>query len=133
MGQECCGKQHDADMNMDDMNTKTIAKQQMKISTMTEDLDCGSDHGHGSDRDSREMNGSTRGDSQDTRFEDKYYSSQVNIDDFHIKAVIGRGSFGKVYCVVKKDDNKVYAMKTLKKEMIMQKDQLRNTQVERVI
>jgi serine/threonine protein kinase len=126
MGQECCGKQHGADMTMDEVNNKTIAKQQMKISTMTEDLDSGSDHGRGSDRDSREMSGSTRGDSQDT-FDNKYYSSHVNIDDFHIKAVIGRGSFGKVYCVVKKDDNKVYAMKTLKKEMIMQKDQLRNT------
>jgi serine/threonine protein kinase len=53
---------------------------------------------------------------------DRYSTTEIGVDDFHIKAVIGRGSFGKVYCVTKKDDNKVYAMKTLKKEMILQRD-----------
>ena len=57
-----------------------------------------------------------------TGFSEKYYTSKINIDDFEIKAVIGRGSFGKVYCAIKKDDNKVYAIKTLKKEMILKRD-----------
>jgi len=30
--------------------------------------------------------------------------------------VIGRGSFGKVYLVQKRDNEKLYAMKTIKKE-----------------
>jgi serine/threonine protein kinase len=30
--------------------------------------------------------------------------------------VIGRGSFGKVYLVQKKDNDKLFAMKTLKKD-----------------
>ena len=51
-----------------------------------------------------------------------YSSTEVNIDDFKIEAVIGRGSFGKVYHVYKKDDGKVYAMKTLKKDMILRKN-----------
>ena len=51
-----------------------------------------------------------------------YSSKDCNIEDFHIKAVIGRGSFGKVYVVTKRDDDKVYAMKTLKKDMILRKN-----------
>ena len=43
-------------------------------------------------------------------------SNGVNKQDFKILKVIGRGSFGKVYLVQKKDDEKLYAMKTLKKE-----------------
>ena len=75
----------------------------------------------GSNRSEKKV-GSTLGSTGDGKFDPNYYSASVNIDDFHIKAVIGRGSFGKVYCVVKKDNNKVYAMKTLKKEMILKKN-----------
>jgi serine/threonine protein kinase len=32
--------------------------------------------------------------------------------------VIGRGTFGKVFMVRKKDNNQIYAMKILKKEQI---------------
>lgn len=41
----------------------------------------------------------------------KEKGKEVGLDDFEIKKVIGKGSFGKVYLVAKKDDNKVYAMK----------------------
>jgi len=44
------------------------------------------------------------------------------MDHFEIIKVIGRGSFGKVYLVRKKDDGKVFAMKTLKKDMILRKN-----------
>lgn len=44
------------------------------------------------------------------------------MDHFDIVKVIGRGSFGKVYLVRKKDDGKVFAMKTLKKDMILRKN-----------
>ena len=56
-----------------------------------------------------------------------YSSSLISIDGFTIIKVIGRGSFGKVYLVRKKDDGNVYAMKTLKKDMIIRKNQTRNT------
>ena len=57
----------------------------------------------------------------------------VSIDDFNIIKVIGRGSFGKVYLVQKRDDQKIFAMKTLKKDMILRKNQTTNTKVERMI
>lgn len=48
-------------------------------------------------------------------------SQKINIDDFFILKVIGRGSFGKVYLVRKKDTNMLYAMKALKKDVIIQR------------
>ena len=56
-----------------------------------------------------------------------YSSSEISMDCFIIIKVIGRGSFGKVYLVKKKDDGKIYAIKTLKKDMILRKNQLENT------
>jgi serine/threonine protein kinase len=49
------------------------------------------------------------------------------MDDFDIVKVIGRGSFGKVYLVKKKSCGSFYAMKTLKKDMILKKGQTENT------
>lgn len=65
---------------------------------------------------------------------DPNYSSQdIGIEDFQIIKVIGRGSFGKVYLVQKKDEGNIYAMKCLKKDMILRKGQTTNTRVERMI
>ena len=59
---------------------------------------------------------------------DPNYSSQdIGIEDFQIIKVIGRGSFGKVYLVQKKGDGNVYAMKSLKKDMVLRKGQTTNT------
>ena len=49
------------------------------------------------------------------------------MEDFQIIKVIGRGSFGKVYLVRKKDNGTIYAMKTLKKDTIIRKNQMNNT------
>ena len=43
-------------------------------------------------------------------------STAVTKADFKILKVIGRGSFGKVYLVQKKDGDQLFAMKTLKKD-----------------
>jgi len=45
-------------------------------------------------------------------------SVKISPDDFQLIKVIGRGTFGKVFMVRKKDTNKVFAMKVLKKEQI---------------
>lgn len=46
---------------------------------------------------------------------------------------VGRGSFGKVMQVMKKDTNKVYAMKVMRKSVLVEKDQVNHTKAERNI
>merc|ERR1719193_1886650 len=46
-------------------------------------------------------------------------TKKVNVEDFKTVKVIGRGAFGEVRVVLKKENDQVYAMKTMrKKEMI---------------
>lgn len=60
-------------------------------------------------------------------------ADQVTIDSFKLLKVIGRGSFGKVYLVQKRSTGEYFAMKTLKKDMILRRQQKQNTQAERLI
>ena len=59
--------------------------------------------------------------------DNSYSSSDISLEHFSILKVIGRGSFGKVYLVRKNDDGMLYAMKTLKKDQIIRKNQNANT------
>jgi serine/threonine protein kinase len=56
-----------------------------------------------------------------------HYSNGISKQDFKILKVIGRGSFGKVYLVQKKDNDKLYAMKTLKKDLTLQANMYQST------
>lgn len=53
---------------------------------------------------------------------------KISLDDFKLLKVIGRGSFGKVYLVRKKDDGLPYAMKILRKDQLIKKNLLVKTQ-----
>ena len=57
----------------------------------------------------------------------------MGLDDFTLLHVIGRGTFGKVQLVEKKDDKKRYAMKSIKKEDITDLENLEHTKTERLI
>ena len=57
----------------------------------------------------------------------------VNINDFQIQKVIGQGSYGKVFLVKKRDSQRQYAMKVLKKKALIARNQLENTLTERRI
>jgi serum/glucocorticoid-regulated kinase 2 len=57
----------------------------------------------------------------------------VTVDDFTVLKVLGRGAFGKVMLVEKKDTNEWFAMKTIKKDDIIEKDQLEHTKTEKMI
>lgn len=57
----------------------------------------------------------------------------VTVADFDFLKVLGRGNFGKVMQVRKKNTGKVFAMKILKKQAILQKQQLDHTWSERNI
>lgn len=46
----------------------------------------------------------------------------ATLAEFQIKKVIGRGSFGKVFLVEKKDTKEVFAMKSLRKDVILDYD-----------
>jgi len=57
----------------------------------------------------------------------------VTKDDFELLTVIGKGSFGKVMQVKKKDDGKIYAMKVLRKDTIIARKQVTHTKAEKNI
>ena len=48
--------------------------------------------------------------------------SSVQKSDFKILKVIGRGSYGKVYLVEHEITGQVFAMKSIKKEIIIKAD-----------
>ena len=59
--------------------------------------------------------------------------ANVTLSDFEIKSVIGRGTFGKVFLVQKRGSSEVYAMKSLRKDVIIEYDQVESTKLERDI
>ena len=59
--------------------------------------------------------------------------TKCDLKDFIIKSVIGRGSFGKVFLVQKKDTKAVYAMKSLRKDVVIDYDQIESTLLEKKI
>jgi protein-serine/threonine kinase len=60
-------------------------------------------------------------------------TKRVTKDDFQFIRVLGRGSFGKVYLVQKRDNKKYYALKSLKKEEVINKNQKENAMTEKSV
>jgi len=58
---------------------------------------------------------------------------KVTIDDFDLLKVLGKGGFGKVMLVRKKGSTEIYAMKVLKKEAVVRRNQVAHTKTERHI
>ena len=58
---------------------------------------------------------------------------KISVDDFSTLRVIGKGSYGKVLLVEKKDDKKIYAMKILKKKAMIKRNQVTHIKTERRI
>ena len=57
----------------------------------------------------------------------------VNVDDFELLRVLGKGSFGKVFLVRLLATGGVYAMKVLKKSEVVRRRQVEHTRAERRI
>lgn len=49
---------------------------------------------------------------------------KLGIEDFNTVKIIGKGAFGEVRLVQKKDTGKIFAMKSLKKSEMMKKEQV---------
>ena len=64
---------------------------------------------------------------------EKTDQKQVGPDDFILLKLIGKGTFGQVYQVKKKDTRRIYAMKVLSKKVIIQKKEVAHTLGERNI
>lgn len=60
-------------------------------------------------------------------------SKPLSIDDFDLLKVIGKGSFGKVMQVRKKDTGKIYALKSIRKAHIVNKMEVTHTLAEKFV
>lgn len=57
----------------------------------------------------------------------------LKIDDFDLLKVVGRGSFGKVMQVLKRDTGRIYALKTIRKAHIISRSEVAHTLAERSV
>ncbi|CAD8143919.1 unnamed protein product [Paramecium pentaurelia] len=58
---------------------------------------------------------------------------KMTLDQFHLLSVIGKGSIGKVILVRKKDNQKTYALKVIKKTQLIENHQVKQIYAERNI
>lgn len=60
-------------------------------------------------------------------------TGNIGKHDFQMLSVIGKGSYGKVLLVKKKDSGELFALKVLKKSEILRRNQVEHTKTERRI
>ena len=64
---------------------------------------------------------------------DDFCNKKLTVNDFTTLKVIGKGSYGTVLLVEKKDDKQIYAMKILKKKAMIKRNQVNHIKTERKI
>lgn len=66
-------------------------------------------------------------------YKSKQTKGEICIEDFDLMKLLGKGAFGKVFLAQKKDDKKIYAIKVLKKQSVVDNNQLEHTIAEKMI
>lgn len=57
----------------------------------------------------------------------------IELEDFKLISVLGRGSFGKVYLAELSSNKKLYAIKSIRKDVLIDYGQVENTKQEKDI
>jgi serine/threonine protein kinase len=57
-------------------------------------------------------------------------ANPLTLEDFDVVTKVGRGAFGKVWHVVKRDSGQSFAMKVLKKKDVIEQDLIDHTALE---
>ena len=59
--------------------------------------------------------------------------SKVQLDDFQLVSIIGKGNFGKFYLVYLPLNKQYYAMKSIRKDIVIENDSIENIKLEKLI
>jgi serine/threonine protein kinase len=60
-------------------------------------------------------------------------ADRVNLEEFQMISMVGRGTFAKVFLVFLPTNGRYYALKSMRKDVIMKKNSLENINLERLI
>ena len=58
---------------------------------------------------------------------------KLKLEEFQLISVVGRGTFGKVYLAYLPANQKYYALKSIRKDMILQKNSVESIDLEKLI
>ena len=62
------------------------------------------------------------------------HNADVKLEDFVLKLMLGRGTFGKVFLAeLPSSNNKLYAIKAIRKDVLLDFKQVKNTKLEKDI
>ena len=65
--------------------------------------------------------------------EDDDKAAGPTLEDFKMMVVLGKGTFGKVFLAEFKQNKKLYAIKVIRKDVLIEYNQVKNTKLEKEI
>ena len=72
-------------------------------------------------------------DSQSQALFSRLGDNETTLQHFEIKKVLGKGTFGKVYLIERRRDKQLYAMKSIRKDIVINNEQIENARLEKTI
>ena len=113
--------------------TRMLLNQLTDINTyLNKNKNISSQNNNNNNNNNNDNNNITRGRTK-TMFSSHKTIKEVKLEDFKILKIIGRGSFGKVSLVEYIPTNEIYAMKSLKKDILIEQEHIENTILEKNI